>query len=49
MELQMQQFYPKAAALEVDQQPDTGHAFPLHNDALAGFEVSFDFLTRNGF
>ena len=43
------QTYPKAAAIEVDIQPNTGHAFPLHNNATAGFEVSFDFLKRNGF
>ncbi|KAK5167524.1 uncharacterized protein LTR77_007223 [Saxophila tyrrhenica] len=30
--------YPKAFALQVDIQPNTGHAFPLHNNASAGFQ-----------
>lgn len=46
---QLELSYPKAAALEVDIQPNTGHAFPLHNNASAGFQVSFDFLQRHGF
>lgn len=41
--------YPKVAALGLDIQPNTGHAFPLHNNASAGFQVSFDFLDKNGF
>ncbi|KAI4150384.1 MAG: hypothetical protein L6R39_002277 [Caloplaca ligustica] len=45
----LQGIYPKASAVELDIQPNTGHAFPLHNNATAGFEVSFDFLRRNGF
>ncbi|KAK3680792.1 hypothetical protein LTR37_021057 [Vermiconidia calcicola] len=45
----LQQSYPKASAIEFDIQPNTGHALPLHNNATAGFEVSFNFLKRNGF
>ncbi|KAI7329885.1 hypothetical protein KC367_g8582 [Hortaea werneckii] len=44
---QMSLVYPKSSAIEVDIQPNTGHAFPLHNNASAGFQVSFDFLKRN--
>ena len=40
--------YPDASALEVYIQPKTGHALPLHTNATAGFQVSFDFLDRNG-
>lgn len=40
--------WPNATAVEVDIQPNTGHALPLHNNATAGFQVSFDFLGRNG-
>lgn len=46
---QLELSYPKVAALDVDIQPNTGHALPLHNNASAGFQVSFDFLKRNGF
>lgn len=41
-------FYPNATALEVAIQPNTGHAFTLHNNATAGYQVTFDFLARNG-
>lgn len=40
--------FPKATDLEVYIHPNTGHAFPLHNNATAGYQVSFDFLARNG-
>ncbi|KAK2760696.1 hypothetical protein FQN54_001931 [Arachnomyces sp. PD_36] len=40
--------YPNAAVIDVAIQPNTGHAFPLHNNATAGYQVTFDFLTRNG-
>lgn len=40
--------YPNASDIEVAIQPNTGHALPLHNNATAGFEVSFDFLSRHG-
>jgi pimeloyl-ACP methyl ester carboxylesterase len=40
--------FPKASDIEVYIQPNTGHAFPLHNNASAGFQVSLDFLSRNG-
>ncbi|KIW97344.1 uncharacterized protein Z519_02736 [Cladophialophora bantiana CBS 173.52] len=39
--------YPKAV-VEDYIQPNTGHAFPLHNNATAGYQVMFDFLDRNG-
>ncbi|KAF7557774.1 hypothetical protein G7Z17_g504 [Cylindrodendrum hubeiense] len=40
--------YPNAATIEAYIQPNTGHAFTLHNNATAGYQVTFDFLTRNG-
>ncbi|PQE24984.1 alpha beta-Hydrolase protein [Rutstroemia sp. NJR-2017a WRK4] len=40
--------YPNATNIEVAIQPNTGHALPLHNNATAGFQVTFDFLARNG-
>jgi pimeloyl-ACP methyl ester carboxylesterase len=40
--------YPNASVVEAYIQPNTGHAFPLHNNATAGFQVTFDFLNRNG-
>ncbi|KIX03763.1 uncharacterized protein Z518_07316 [Rhinocladiella mackenziei CBS 650.93] len=40
--------YPNAAVVEDYIQPNTGHAFPLHNNATAGYQVTFDFLDRNG-
>ena len=40
--------FPNASDIEVAIQPQTGHALPLHNNATAGFQVSFDFLKRNG-
>jgi len=40
--------FPNASAIQLDIQPNTGHALPLHNNATAGFQVSFDFLSRNG-
>jgi pimeloyl-ACP methyl ester carboxylesterase len=40
--------YPNATAIEVAIQPNTGHAFTLHNNATAGYQVTFDFLARNG-
>ena len=40
--------YPNAAVVEDYIQPNTGHAFPLHNNATAGYQVTFDFLNRNG-
>ena len=46
---QLEMAYPQAAALQIDMQPNTGHALPLHNNASAGFQVSFDFLEKNGF
>lgn len=45
---QLHATYPKVTDLEVAIQPNTGHALPLHNNATAGFQVSFDFLSRNG-
>ena len=40
--------YPNATAVEAYIQPKTGHAFTLHNNATAGYQVTFDFLDRNG-
>jgi pimeloyl-ACP methyl ester carboxylesterase len=40
--------YPNAAVIEVAIQPNTGHAFTLHNNATAGYQITFDFLARNG-
>ncbi|QDS68873.1 hypothetical protein FKW77_007549 [Venturia effusa] len=42
------QTYPNATALEVVIQPNTGHGLPLHNNATAGFQLTYDFLQRNG-
>ncbi|KAF2095695.1 alpha/beta-hydrolase [Rhizodiscina lignyota] len=42
------QTYPNATDIEVAIQPNTGHALPLHNNATAGFQLSFDFLARHG-
>lgn len=42
------QTYPNATAIEIAIQPNTGHAFPLHNNATAGFQLTFDFLARHG-
>lgn len=44
---QLQAFYPNTT-VEVYTQPNTGHAFPLHNNATAGYQVTFDFLQRHG-
>jgi pimeloyl-ACP methyl ester carboxylesterase len=40
--------YPNASAIEVVLQPDTGHALPLHNNATAGFQLTYEFLDRHG-
>jgi pimeloyl-ACP methyl ester carboxylesterase len=40
--------YPNARAIEVVIQPNTGHALPLHNNATAGFQLTFDFLSKYG-
>lgn len=42
------QTYPNATAIEVAIQPNTGHALPLHHNATAGFQLTYDFLKRNG-
>ncbi|ETN36815.1 uncharacterized protein HMPREF1541_07802 [Cyphellophora europaea CBS 101466] len=44
----LRETWPSASDLEVVIQPNTGHALPLHNNASAGFQLSFDFLARNG-
>jgi pimeloyl-ACP methyl ester carboxylesterase len=44
----LRETYPKASDIEVYIQPNTGHAFPLHNKASAGFQVSLDFLSSHG-
>ncbi|KAH7086078.1 Alpha/Beta hydrolase protein [Paraphoma chrysanthemicola] len=40
--------WPNASAIEVVIQPNTGHALPLHKNSTAGFQLSYDFLGRNG-
>ncbi|KAF2121078.1 hypothetical protein BDV96DRAFT_563539 [Lophiotrema nucula] len=40
--------YPVAREIDVYVHPNTGHAFTLHNNATAGYQVTFDFLARNG-
>jgi pimeloyl-ACP methyl ester carboxylesterase len=45
---ELEKTYHNATAIEVAIQPNTGHALPLHNNATAGFQVTFDFLARNG-
>ena len=40
--------WPTAGDIDLVIQPNTGHALPLHNNATAGFQLSFDFLERNG-
>lgn len=40
--------FPNASSIQLDIQPNTGHALPLHHNATAGFQVSFDFLSKNG-
>jgi pimeloyl-ACP methyl ester carboxylesterase len=42
------QTYPNAKAIEVVIQPNTGHALPLHSNATAGFQLTYDFLARHG-
>ncbi|CAO2649773.1 Nn.00g010650.m01.CDS01 [Neocucurbitaria sp. VM-36] len=44
----LKQTYPNATAIEVAIQPNTGHALPLHNNATAGFQLTYDFLGRHG-
>lgn len=44
----LRETWPAATDLELVIQPNTGHALPLHNNATAGFQLSFDFLERNG-
>lgn len=44
----LRQFWPVATDLDMFVQPNTGHALPLHNNATAGFQLSLDFLERNG-
>jgi hypothetical protein len=44
----LRELYPKVSDIEVYIQPNTGHGFPLHNNASAGFQVSLDFLSRHG-
>lgn len=44
----LRETWPNAGDLELVVQPNTGHALPLHKNATAGFQTSFDFLARNG-
>ncbi|KAJ9637028.1 hypothetical protein H2204_004952 [Knufia peltigerae] len=45
---QQYKIFPNASDIQIDLQPDTGHALPMHNNATAGFQVSFDFLAKHG-
>jgi pimeloyl-ACP methyl ester carboxylesterase len=40
--------YPNATDIDLVIHPNTGHALPLHNNATAGFQLSFDFLKKHG-
>lgn len=42
------QTYPNASTIEVVIQPNTGHALPLHLNATAGFQLTYDFLDKHG-
>ncbi|KAK1565996.1 uncharacterized protein LY79DRAFT_595156 [Colletotrichum navitas] len=44
----LRNFYPNATDIDLKLQPNTGHALPLHNNATAGFQLSFDFLGKHG-
>ncbi len=44
----LRQAWPAASDLDLVIQPNTGHALPFHTNATAGFQLSFDFLARNG-
>lgn len=44
----LKQIYPHAKAIEAYIQPGSGHGLTLHRNATAGYEVTFDFLARNG-
>ncbi|KAH7396601.1 hypothetical protein DE146DRAFT_756312 [Phaeosphaeria sp. MPI-PUGE-AT-0046c] len=44
----LQGMYPHATAVQAVIQPNTGHALPLHNNATAGFQLTYDFLAKNG-
>ncbi|OAK96219.1 hypothetical protein IQ06DRAFT_49905 [Phaeosphaeriaceae sp. SRC1lsM3a] len=44
----LKKMYPNATAVEAVIQPNTGHALPLHNNATAGFQLTYDFLAKNG-
>lgn len=45
---ELRKTYPNAADIEVAIQPNTGHAFTLHNNATAGYQLTYDFLAKNG-
>ena len=47
-ETTLRETWPAASDLELVIQPNTGHALPFHRNATAGFQMSFDFLARNG-
>ena len=44
---QLAQTYPNAAEIDVVIQPNTGHALPLHKNATAGFQLTYDFFGRH--
>jgi pimeloyl-ACP methyl ester carboxylesterase len=39
--------FPNAKDIDVYVHPNTGHAFTLHNNATAGYQVIFDFLAKH--
>lgn len=39
--------FPNAKEVDVYVHPNTGHAFTLHNNATAGYQVIFDFLAKH--
>jgi hypothetical protein len=45
---QLYETYPNAMDIKVDIQPNTGHALPLHRNAIAGFQLIYAFLGSHG-
>jgi hypothetical protein len=40
--------FPATSALDAYIQPKTGHGMTLHKNATAGYQVTFDWLAKNG-
>lgn len=45
---QLHSLYPNVKDLDVYLQPNTGHVVQLSLNATAGYQVIFDFLSKNG-